>query len=136
MLLIAGIGRWRRRHIVPKGMAGLTAGEVRELMRTALPLVVLPDHPGKSLEMKIVPVGEDGAQEELVWADIGADGAVVSRLSPNGAADGSAHGKVPTWVDSVLDGPHNGLRLMGDEALIVECLRQLHATLWNHGKKE
>jgi DNA-binding HxlR family transcriptional regulator len=135
MLLIAGIGRWRRRHIVPKGATGLTAGEVRGLMQTALPLVVLSDHPGKSLEMRIAPVGENGAGEELVWADVGADGALATRVTPNGTADGSAHGKVPIWVDSVLDGPHNGLRVKGDEALIVECLRQLHARLWTHSKK-
>lgn len=63
MALIAGLGRWRRRHVVPEGTSGLTARQVAELMRTVLPLVVVPHHGGKSLELRIEPVGEDGARE-------------------------------------------------------------------------
>jgi hypothetical protein len=37
------------------------------------------------------------------------------------------------WVDSVLDGPHNGLEVKGDGELIGDCLRSLHTSLWRNG---
>src|SRR5690242_10065934 len=50
MALIAGIGRWRRRHVLPKGTTGLTSSEAARLIRTVLPLVSLPEYPGKNFE--------------------------------------------------------------------------------------
>lgn len=132
MGLIAGIGRWRRRHVVP-GSAGLSAGEAAGLMRTALPLIVLPHHAGKSFELRIVPVAEANATEEPVWADVATDGSVVSRSTMGKAVDGVAHGEVTAWVDSVLDGPRNGLKVKGDAALIADCLSHLHTSLWRNG---
>jgi len=130
--LIAGLGRWRRRHVVPSG-SGLSVGEAAGVMRAVLPLLVLPDHAGKSFELRISPVDETEAGEEPVWGDVRADGAVVTCLSPAGSIDSSAGGNVATWVDSLLDGPRNGLKTKGDSALIGDCLRQLHATLWSTG---
>lgn len=129
--LIAGIGRWRRRHVVSEG-SGLSTAEAAGLMRTALPLVALPDHGGKRFELRIAPAGERVAAER-VWAAVQGDGAVVN--SPDSLADvhSAAHGDVPAWVDSVLDGPRNGLKVDGDSRLIVDCLRQLHAVLWRNG---
>jgi len=133
MGLIAGIGRWRRRHVVPRGSAGLSAGETAGLMRTALPLIVLPAHAGKSFELRIAPVNERGTSEEPVWGGVAADGSVVNRPAASEAADVAAQGTVVAWVDSVLDGPHNGLEVRGDAALIADCLRHLHASLWRKG---
>lgn len=133
MGLIAGIGRWRRRHVVADGAAGLSAGEAAGLMRTALPLVVLPGHAGKSFELRIAAPGETQSGVEQVWGGIGADGAAVSHPAPPGDVDGAADGDVIAWVDSVLDGPRNGLRVKGDTALIADCLRALHASLWRNG---
>lgn len=133
MGLVAGIGRWRRHYVVPKGGSGLSAGEAAALMRTVLPLIVLPDHTGKSFELRIVPPTGKGADEEPVWGDVGADGAVVNRLSPLELLDSSARGNVAAWVDSLLDGPRNGLKTKGDAGLIDDCMRQLHATLWSTG---
>jgi DNA-binding HxlR family transcriptional regulator len=133
MGLIAGIGRWRRRHVMPEGSAGLSAGEAAGLMRTALPLIALPDHAGKSLELRVAPVGEGDGAEEPVWADVAADGSVVSRAAAIEAVDGAARGKVTAWVDSVLDGPRNGLEIAGDAKLIADCLSNLHASLWRNG---
>ncbi|HEX6781133.1 MAG TPA: winged helix-turn-helix transcriptional regulator [Solirubrobacterales bacterium] len=133
MGLIAGIGRWRRRHVVPAGSTGLSAGETAGLMRTALPLVVLPAHAGKSFELRIAPVGERRTSGEPVWGSIAADGSVVNRPAASAAVDGAAQGTVVAWVDSVLDGPQNGLEVRGDAALIADCLRHLHASLWRNG---
>lgn len=137
MALIAGLGRWRR-HIVPEGGSGLTAVEVAGLMRTVLPLVVIPQHAGKNLEMRIVPVGENTTGEEEVWAKIGGDGVFLSIPTPSGSAatsaSASAQGKATSWVDSILDGPHNGLDISGEADLVTGCLNHLHAALWKNGK--
>jgi DNA-binding HxlR family transcriptional regulator len=128
MGLIAGIGRWRRRHVVPQGMAGLSAGEVAGLMRTVLPLVFLPDHVGEGFELRIVPGGDE--REEVVWAKVRANGAVVSCLSSPSNVSSSAQASVTVWVDSVLDGPQKGLSGSAGAPLLAECLQLLHAALW------
>jgi DNA-binding HxlR family transcriptional regulator len=129
--LIAGIGRWRRRHVVSEG-SGLSTAEAAGLMRAALPLVALPDHGGKRFELRIAPAGERMAVEP-VWGAVERDGAIVNCPDPLEDIDSAAHGDVIAWVDSVLDGPRNGLKIDGDSELIADCLRQLHATLWQNG---
>jgi len=130
MGLIAGIGRWRRRHVVPKGTSGLTSGEVAGLLRAILPLALLPEQLGKCLEMRIFPRGGSGADEETVWAQVGPDGILTACPPPSGAADILARGQVDAWVDAVLDGPRKDLTARGDAQLLDQCLRQLHAVLW------
>jgi DNA-binding HxlR family transcriptional regulator len=130
MALIAGIGRWRRRHLAPIGTAGLTSGEVAGLLRAVLPLVSLPEHRGMSLELRVSPRGGSGADEERVWVQVGSDGAVVGCPAPNGDADCVGFGQVGDWVDAVLDGPQKELSARGDARLLDECLRQLHLVLW------
>lgn len=135
MALIAGLGRWRRRHVLSDGRAGLTALEVAGLMRTVLPLVAIPKHGGKSLELRIIPVGENGAREERAWAEIGSDGAIVNSPVAIEAVTAAAAGKATCWVDSVLDGPNNGVSITvsGEEQVVDACLEQLHAVLWSNG---
>ncbi len=128
MALVAGIGRWRRRHIVSAGSPGLTSGEAAGLLRTVLPLVCLPDHQGKGLELTISPRGDgDG---EKVWAQVGVDGIVVSCPAPPAKVDSLASGHVIAWIDSILDGPGKELSARGDAQLLDEYLRRLHAVLW------
>ncbi|HMI80740.1 MAG TPA: winged helix-turn-helix transcriptional regulator [Solirubrobacterales bacterium] len=128
MALIAGIGRWRRRYVVPEGAAGLTAGEVSGLMQTALPLVVLPEHAGKSFELGIATPSGD---EETLWANVGVDGRVLASPTPLANVDGSVRAELTIWVDSVLDGPHESLAVAGDASLISDYLHRLHAALWS-----
>ena len=130
MALIAGIGRWRRRHIVPEGTAGLTPREVGGMLRTALPLVALPEHGGKNLGFEIAAEAMDGGEADTVWASIAPNGIVLSCEGPLPQVDGHARGEVETLVDAILDGPRNGLRSDGDEQLIKSCLERLHSTLW------
>jgi DNA-binding HxlR family transcriptional regulator len=137
MVLIAGIGRWRRRHVVPEGTPGLSAAEAAGVLRTALPLVVLPEHAGKRLKMGILaPEHVRGDDGELVWAVVEPDGAVVSSASPAAEVDGWGCGRVESWIDSILDGPHNDLHLGGDKSLIKSCLANLHTTLWRRREGE
>ncbi|HET7454499.1 MAG TPA: winged helix-turn-helix transcriptional regulator [Solirubrobacterales bacterium] len=128
--LIAGIGRWRRRYVVPKGTSGLTAREAGGVLRTALPLVTLPDHGGKSLGIEIAPRNGAGDEADAVWAMVEAEGNVLSCEGPLSEVDGHAQGPVQAIVDTILDGPHNGLRLSGDEHLITTCFERLHSILW------
>lgn len=130
MALIAGIGRWRRRHVVPAGTTGLTPREVGGVLRTALPLVTLPEHAGKSLGIEIHGEEASNGDGDAVWASVEDGGAVLSRPGPLSEVDGEARGKVVHWVDAILDGPGKGLKADGDGRLIKACLEQLHSTLW------
>lgn len=136
MALVAGIGRWRRRHVVPKGMTGFTPREVGGVLRTALPLVALPEHAGKAFGIDIGAEKMDKGEADAVWASVEADGAVLSRVGPLPEVDSRARGKVVTLVDSILDGPQNGLHSEGDEHLIKACLERLHSTLWGRWPDE
>jgi DNA-binding HxlR family transcriptional regulator len=136
MALIAGIGRWRRRHVVPKGTMGLTPREVGGVLRAALPLVNLPEHAGKAFGIDIGAEKMDSGEADAVWASVEGDGAVLSCEGPLPEVDGRAQGEVTTWVDSILDGPQNGLRSEGDEHLIKTCLERLHSTLWGRWPDE
>lgn len=130
MALIAGIGRWRRRHVVPEGDAGLDAGEVAGLLLATLPLISLPEHRQKTLRIDVL--GSNGVQgeEEAVWGCVEADGSVVSSAEPKAEADARAQGKSTAWVDAVLDGPPLSVSAQGDEGLIEACVGRLHAVLW------
>lgn len=130
MVLIAGIGRWRRRHVVPKGMAGLTAREAAALLRTVLPLVSLPEQGGKGFELEIDPHAGDETGRQSVWGEIAADGTVTGRLDPLTEVESSAHGNVVAWIDALLDGPRKEFSVRGDVRLLDECLRRLQAALW------
>jgi DNA-binding HxlR family transcriptional regulator len=130
MALIAGIGRWRRRHIVPEGIAGLSPREVGGVLRTALPLVALPEHGGKDLGFEIAAEDMDGGEADTVWASVEPNGVVLSCEGPLPRLDGRARGKVTTLVDAIVEGPRNGLHSEGDEHLIKNCLERLHSTLW------
>jgi DNA-binding HxlR family transcriptional regulator len=130
MALIAGVGRWRRRYVVPKGTSGLTAREAGGVLRTALPLVSLPRHGGKSLGIEIAPLSKKRDEADAVWAMVETGGNVLSCEGPLAEVDGQVRGKVPALVDTILDGPRNGLRLEGDEHLITTCFERLHSILW------
>ncbi|HEU4706884.1 MAG TPA: winged helix-turn-helix transcriptional regulator [Solirubrobacterales bacterium] len=130
MALIAGIGRWRRRYIVPEGTTGLTPRELGGLLRTALPLVALPEHGGKNLGIEIHAEDMLDGEADAVWASIEDDGAVLSCPGPLPQVDGRARGKVATLVDAIIDGHSGGLKADGDHHLIHACLERLHSTLW------
>lgn len=122
MALIAGVGRWRRWHVTPKGKAGLDAPEAATALRTALPLVALPEHGGKSFGI--------GVAKENVWARVEPDGSVLNCASEPADLDGHARGDAKTWVDTLLDGPPEDLTVEGDSHLIQTCFSRLHAALW------
>jgi DNA-binding HxlR family transcriptional regulator len=132
MSLIAGIGRWRRRHVVLRGEAGLSAVEGAELLRTALPLASLPEHTGKRFSISVLEGGrQSGESGELVSGGVEKDGSVVNVAAGDGVIDGLGSGPVVAWVDLLLDGPsRDGVRVEGDRALIKACMESVHEALW------
>lgn len=130
MALIAGIGRWRRRHVVPEGTMGLTPRELGAVLRTALPLVTLPEYAGKGLGIEIAAEEMPRGEAEAVWARVGAGGGIVSLPEPLPQLDAQAHGRVSAVVDAIVQGHHRELKAHGDTGLIKTCLERLHSTLW------
>jgi DNA-binding HxlR family transcriptional regulator len=127
--LIVGLGRWRERHAVPPGELGLTVGETGELLRGALPLVQLPEHAGKGLRLAVAPEdGEDGDDCEVVWAEVGDDGALAIR-EESLDADGWGRGSVGEWTQGLLGA--GKVRTGGnDQALARACVAGMAAALW------
>jgi DNA-binding HxlR family transcriptional regulator len=136
--LIAGLGRWRERHVVPAGEPGLTMEETAELLRAALPLVVLPEHIGKSFKLAITSPHPGGREEEtLVWAKVKRNGAVACCAGPVAHTDGWGRGNVKAWIDILVQGASDGVDVSGgDRSLIEAGLRGMHAALWRPQEPE
>lgn len=130
MALVAGIGRWRRRHIVPEGTPGLAPRETGSLLRTALPLVSLPEHSGKGIRIQIAAEDMDNGETDEVWASIEPDGGVLIREEALPGVGAQARGRAPHLVDALLDGSCKGIRISGDRHLLETCLSRLNAVLW------
>jgi DNA-binding HxlR family transcriptional regulator len=131
MALIAGIGRWRHRHVIPESEEGLAATEVATILRTALPLVRVPSQVGKCIRLEVLGSGSDAAAEgEMVWAEVEADGRLHSCASPAPSVDGWGRAEIGGWLAAILDNRSDQVDRGGDETLIDACLTSLYAALW------
>lgn len=129
--LLAGIARWRNRHVIAEDEEGMTAKEMATVLRTALPLASLPAHPGKRLQLSVRSEDEAGADEAEVWADVEDRGGLHACVDPLAERDGWARGTVEAWISVLLDGDSTGVLLGGEEALVSACLDSLFETLWS-----
>jgi DNA-binding HxlR family transcriptional regulator len=126
--LIAGLGQWRERYVVPAGESGLTVEEVAELVRAALPLVALPEHAGKSARLTVVASHQgDVDEEEVIWVEVGDDGMAAAR-SPRDDADGWGRASVEGWTRTLMGAPK--VRTGGDTGLVKACLKEMAGCLW------
>jgi DNA-binding HxlR family transcriptional regulator len=131
MGLIAGVARWRYRHLLRGDEEGITGGEMATLLRTALPLVKVPEHSGRSLRLEVPARGEgNGAKSDAVWAGVEGDGTVRPCVSAPASADGWGRGEVREWIPTVLDGKPQGIMVGGDEVFVGDCLNGLYSALW------
>lgn len=130
--LIVGLGRWRERHAVPAGQAGLSPVETAELLRAAIPLVALPEHAGTSLKLSVAPpAGNDEDNGEVVWAKVGRDGTVSDGVGPFDRPHGWARGEVGHWIEALLRGTRSNVRFGGGSSSLVRAIvREMHAALW------
>jgi DNA-binding HxlR family transcriptional regulator len=131
MGLLAGIARWRHRHVVGEDEQGMTATEMATVLRAALPLVKAPDHPGECLQLS-VRSQEDaaGADAEEVWAEVGPNGAIHSCSKPSENPTAWGRGEVKDWIPAILDGKTGDVLIGGEESLVADLLSGLHETLW------
>lgn len=128
MGLIAGIGRWRHRHVVAADEEGMKVPEAATVLRAALPLVRDPQHADKRLKLGVG--GSPEAKSELIWAEVEADGAVTSCANPHAAVDAAVEGGVAGWISALLDGDLQQARAEGDELLVESALTGLYEGLW------
>ena len=131
MALIVGIGRWRHHHVVAEDEEGMTLEEMGTVLRTALPLVKVPQHSGKRLKLSVLSTDKaGGAEGETVWVEVEEDGTLHSCIDPTPNVDGWGRGKIETWIPTILDGNSQRVLLGGDEELVSDCLTKLHEVLW------
>jgi hypothetical protein len=128
--LIAGLGQWRERYAVLPEEAGLTAGEVAELLRATLPLVVLPNHSGRHFKLTVTSSSTSASNEEReIWAEVAADG-VVASCAARPDPDGWGRGIAKEWTRTLL-GSGGKIRTGGDGGPVVKaCLQAMNEALW------
>jgi DNA-binding HxlR family transcriptional regulator len=131
MGLLAGIARWRHRHVVAEDEEGMTAPEMATVLRAALRLVALPEHKGMCLRLHVVSGDDtDAPASEEVWAEVEADGTIHSCAGPPADPDGWGSGQVATWIPVLLDGRSDAVEVGGEEKLVRDCLDALYEALW------
>lgn len=133
MAMVAGLGRWREKHVVPKREPGLTTLEVAHLLGAALPLVALSGQAEKRLRMTVVSSDGDQTANEDLLIEMAPDGAVTRQLEPAMDVDGWARGKVAAWIDVLVRERSSGSRIrVGGEhgPLAKDVLGTLSEVLW------
>ncbi|HEX6781139.1 MAG TPA: winged helix-turn-helix transcriptional regulator [Solirubrobacterales bacterium] len=125
MGLIAGLGRWRRRHLAGEG---LSVAEMTTVLRVSLPLARLPHRPGKT--MRVTVKGGAGDSPRELWAEVGGDGAVAVAEAGVSACDCWAEGSVDNWMAALIDGKPPA-RSGGDAEMVSDCLTSLYEKLWS-----
>ena len=131
MALIAGLGRWRRRHVLEGGEGGLAASEMATLLRACLPLVEMPEREGVNIKLGVVGAAQEQDEpcSEALSGSIGAEGRMRC-VKDRATADAWALGAVETWFAAILDGNRGRLRVGGDLEFVDCCLRRLYEVLW------
>jgi len=129
--LLAGIARWRNRHVIAEDEEGMTAGEMAMVLRTALPLAAVPGRQGKCLQLSVRSEDEARGEIEDVWVDVEPDGRLHSCVDSPAERDGWASGPVEAWISVLLDGDGSGVLVGGEEGLVPACLNALYETLWS-----
>ena len=131
MALIAALGRWRERVGLAAKPRGLTVGEMKTVLRVALPLLKLPQHPEAQIKLGIAGATDEGAGRgsAIVLVSCSRDGTlrvsgeagqprrcVCLRLRQHLAA-------------ALVEGNRGRMRVGGELALVDACLAGLHGAL-------
>ena len=131
MGLVAAIGRWRQRHLLPGEVPGLEVEEMATALRAMLPLTLLPAHPETRIDLIVTGAEEYGHRPTATVAGrVGPEGAVRFDPRPEREAGGSASATISTWFAALLDGHRGRIRVRGDLGLVDSCVTQLHEALW------
>lgn len=130
MALIAGIGRWRHHHVIAEDEEGMTAAEMATVLRTALPLLRMPEAVGSNLRIDVHHSEGKREEDTASWAEVKPDGVVhpcVTELAPLQASVG---GQVKGWIPALLEAETGALEFAGDDELARACVLNLHEALW------
>jgi len=132
MALIVSLGRWRHRHVVTGEPTGLTETEMASVLRSTLPLIVIPAFVGMSFNFGVAsPMDKYGHRTvEALQGTVGRDGTIRCDLPHETDVDGSAAGTMNTWLSALLDGNRGRMRSSGNLPLLDACLSQLNEVLW------
>ncbi|HEU5063672.1 MAG TPA: winged helix-turn-helix transcriptional regulator [Solirubrobacterales bacterium] len=134
MALLADVGRWRHRYLVPGDAPGLALEEMATILRAALPLVQLPANAGMRVDLIVTGALEYGQREvATVPGLVGREGVVRFDPQPEREANGSASATINTWFAALLDGHRGRIRVRGELGLVDRCMTQLHDSLWSGG---
>src|SRR4029079_5911798 len=119
MALIAGVGRWRR-HLLADRATGLTIAEMATVVRAAMPLPVLPEHIGESIDLNVTEAVDAGGHMDMqtLRGTVGSDGTLRYTADSEGLADGVAAATVNIWFAALLDGSRGGMRVRKDPDLV------------------
>jgi DNA-binding HxlR family transcriptional regulator len=129
--LIAGLGRWRRRHVAGEADGGLTVEEIATVLRASLPLLEIPDYQGRSIKLGIVgTTGVDGQRGSATLTAHVSSGGAVRCVKEKASEDAWGLGTVGTWFAALLDGNRAQMRTGGDNDFFEGCLKRLHEVLW------
>jgi DNA-binding HxlR family transcriptional regulator len=124
MGLVAGLGRWRQRHV---DGAGLTVAEATTVLRVALPLARVPNHAGRSMRLSLTDARE--GSEATLWMEVTEDGSLRVGEDQGAQADAWARGTVEDWLNALLDG-ELALETGGNVSLVERSLADLYDRLW------
>jgi DNA-binding HxlR family transcriptional regulator len=125
MGLIAGLGRWRRRH---RAGEGLSLEEMVTVLRVSLPLATSPRHAGKTMQVTVR--GDAGATPRQLWAHVDKSGDVEVREAASDAEfDCWAEGSVDNWMAALIDGKPPA-KSGGEVEMVADCLTSLYEKLW------
>lgn len=124
MGLVAGVGRWRQRHLTAPGETGLTAEELATVLRATLPLAAIPQHALKTMRIHIWTDGEHAE----VWAEVDEEGRPRTDRPSAPRCEAEVEGDIETWLAALLDGKQ--VEGEGEVALIRDCLAALYEALW------
>jgi DNA-binding HxlR family transcriptional regulator len=132
MGLLVGIARWRHHHVVAEDEEGMTAEEMATALKTALPLVAVEGHAGKSLKLCVLREDEPGGSDgEIVWAEVEPDGSLHTCSPPTDSEKAWARGAIASWTPAILDADPRQILVGGEEQLVADVLAQLHEVLWS-----
>jgi DNA-binding HxlR family transcriptional regulator len=135
MALVTAIGRWRHHHVIAEDEEGMTTAEMATALRTALPLVSVEEHRGRSLRMDVRSAEGEPGQELSVWAEIKQE-RIFTCAAPVESVDSWAAGRVSEWIPAVLDGDGSQLEIGGREDVAPSCVEKLHEILWQRPAPE
>jgi DNA-binding HxlR family transcriptional regulator len=125
---LAEAARWERRHLAERS-APVTALDAEAGLLLALPLVELPVE-AEGTCVLLADFGPPGERLAGVAVQAAAGRVVASQPLSDPVRGSWARGSVLDWLDAVIEGKPDELRVRGDVRLVQELIYALHVALF------